>query len=67
MLCPGHSWRAAPDGLVSCEHCGKIYVEEPNFATWGPAPILRCECGGAAAGYPDFAPGHAHWCPVREA
>ncbi len=59
-----HSWRAAPDGLVSCDHCGKIYVDESDWAVWSPVVGPRCECGGAATGLRDFTPGHSRWCPV---
>jgi hypothetical protein len=42
------------------------------FTEWDPTlgepyEARRCECGAASTGARDFAAGHAHYCPVREA
>jgi hypothetical protein len=62
----GHTWRVAPDGLVSCLLCGHIDNDSFSVDPTNPMPSTtpHCECGAQTMGIRPYYAGHSHWCPV---
>lgn len=65
LPCTEHSWHIAPDGLKSCEWCGKIYRAQDDEPTGPKVAVLTCDCGSETTyGTKPFEIGHSSWCQV---